>query len=403
MESSLFLIGLYFLHIALEILISQRQYAFLKQKKKDKPILLDEKTWKEAAEYAIKKEQFRIISGIFSAIVFGVWVFGGLGFLNRTLVFENLHYKSVALILAFMAINFVLNLPFEIYSKFVIDEKFGFNKTTKELFLTDTLKSIILSVLLISLIVYAMSIFIASSEIWWLYSFFAIFALIILVNMLYPTIRALLFDKFESIETTPLGDDIKELLKKQGFKISGIFKVDASKRDTRLNAYFGGLGKTKRVVLFDTLIEKLSKNELLAVLGHELGHFKHKDILKNIAFVGCLLFATLFLFGNVNEQVLFGIGLENAPASKILFFLMFSPLVFFFISPFANYLSQLHEFSADEFGSCVQDRESMASALIKLSSENKSFPLSDRLYSVFYHSHPSVDSRVQRLKSGSRS
>ncbi|MGP1561293.1 MAG: M48 family metallopeptidase [Helicobacteraceae bacterium] len=404
METNLtFFVGIYILYAAVQILIAFKQYRFLELRSAQEPVILNAASWKEAAQYGIAKEKFSIFSNAFGLLVFLIWAFWGLGALDAALDLANPYAKAVAFVLAFMAVGFVLDLPFDYYAKFVLDARFGFNKSTKELFITDKIKGALLAVLIIAPLVYAVAVFVESFKLWWLYTFFALFALVILINMFYPTLRALLFDKFESIESTDLGASVKDLLQAQGFSSSGIFKVDASKRDARLNAYFGGLGKTKRVVLFDTLIDKLTRQELLAVLGHELGHFKHKDIVKNIFLIGFLLFFVLLLFGNTPAQSLNAFGLEYSPASLIVFFLIFSPIVFFFVAPLTNYLSQSHEFAADDFGAAVQDRRAMASALVKLSDENKSFPLAHRLYSIFYHTHPSVAQRVQRLRQDARS
>jgi STE24 endopeptidase len=158
-----------------------------------------------------------------------------------------------------------------------------------------------------------------------------IFAVIILINMLYPVMRDKMFDKFSPLSDIDLEAKINKLLEQVGFKSSGVFSVDASKRDNRLNAYFGGLGSTKRVVLFDTLIEKLTHNELLAVLGHELGHFKNGDIIKNIGIMGVVMFVFFAIFGNLPDEVFLGLGLSNEPYAIILVFMLFSPILSFFL------------------------------------------------------------------------
>jgi len=215
--------------------------------------------------------------------------------------------------------------------------------------------------------------------------------------MLYPIVRAKMFDKFEKLKDKELETKIENLLKDVGFKSSGIFSVDASKRDSRLNAYFGGLGATKRVVLFDTLIEKLTHNELLAVLGHELGHFKNGDILKNIAIMGFVMFVFFAIFGNLNDDLFLKLFLQKEPYAIITLFLIFSSILSFFLMPLISLISRYNEYKADAFGSNLASKEDLVNALLKLANENKSFPLSHKLYIFFYYSHPPLVERFKEL------
>jgi STE24 endopeptidase len=219
----------------------------------------------------------------------------------------------------------------------------------------------------------------------------------IVINVIYPTLIAPIFNKFTILKDEELKESIEKLLSSVGLKTDGVFTIDASKRDNRLNAYFGGLGKSKRVVLFDTLIEKLTKNELLAVLGHELGHFKHKDIIKNIAMIGTLLFIMFFIFGNLPQSLFDAIKIEKTPYSIIAMFLIFSPILSLFFMPLFGMVSRSNEYHADEFGAECESKEELASALMKLANENKSFPKSHPLFIFFYHSHPPLVERLKRL------
>jgi STE24 endopeptidase len=215
--------------------------------------------------------------------------------------------------------------------------------------------------------------------------------------MLYPVFRAKMFDKFSPLEDKVLEEKINKLLDSVGFKSSGVFSVDASKRDNRLNAYFGGLGSTKRVVLFDTLIQKLTHNELLAVLGHELGHFKNGDILKNIAMMGVIIFSFFAIFGNLNDELFLQMHLNKEAYSIILVILMFSPIISFFLMPLMSAMSRHNEYAADEFGSNMASSEDLVNALLKLANENKSFPLSHPLFIFFHYSHPPLVERLKEL------
>jgi STE24 endopeptidase len=206
-----------------------------------------------------------------------------------------------------------------------------------------------------------------------------------------------MFDKFSPLPDGDLKTAITSLLESVDFKSSGVFTVEASKRDSRLNAYFGGLGKTKRVVLFDTLIEKLSQNELIAVLGHELGHFKHGDIIKNIALMGAILFATFFLISHIPISLANDMNMKYEAHFIIMMFLFLSSIIFFVISPFISFLSRHNEYEADKFGSDIGSADDLANALIKLVNENLSFPHSHPFYVFFYYSHPPLIERLRAL------
>ncbi|EMG30629.1 M48 family metallopeptidase, partial [Campylobacter showae] len=218
------------------------------------------------------------------------------------------------------------------------------------------------------------------------------------INLIYPTLIAPIFNKMQPLEESELKSRIEGLLAQCGFKSSGVFTIDASKRDNRLNAYFGGLGATKRVVLFDTLVKKLSLDEIIAVLGHELGHFKHKDILKMIALSAVMLFAMFLIFGNIPDAAYQALGFHSGGGGTIVFLLLFSPIFGFLFSPASSYFSRANEFGADKFAGEVSNKDDMISALKKLGSENKAFPRAHPLYAFFYHSHPSLFERINELE-----
>jgi STE24 endopeptidase len=241
---------------------------------------------------------------------------------------------------------------------------------------------------------------ISSFELWWLWSFVFIFAVVVLINMFYPTFRAMFFDKLTPLKNEELDSRIKSLMDKTGFVSAGVFVSDASKRDARLNAYFGGLGKSKRVVLFDTLIEKLTTKELLAVLGHELGHFAHKDIYKNIAMVGAMLFGMFAIFGNLPNSLYTELGISQSPYVLMILLILFMPVLGFLMMPLMGVVSRRNEYAADRMGSELGGNGGaveLANALIKLVNENKSFPLSHPLYIFFHYTHPPVLERLREL------
>ncbi len=385
----------YCLYFIFNTYTSFMQIGFVKDAKKLKPIILDSNKYAEAANYSIEKEKIAIASSFYDFILFMLWIGFGLSFLDSLITVESIWLKAVVFVDLFIIINWFLTLPFELYSTFKLNKKYGFSNMTPALFIKDTLKTGFLFLVFGSIVIAGISYIISSFDTWWIWGFVFIFAVIILINMLYPVIRDKMFDKFDKLKDEELEKKIENLLNEVGFKSSGVFSVDASKRDNRLNAYFGGLGATKRVVLFDTLVEKLSHNELLAVLGHELGHFKNGDIVKNIGIMGVIMFIFFAIFGNLPEELFLGLNIANEPYAIITVFMIFSPILSFFLMPLISMISRHNEYAADEFGSNLSSKEDLVSALLKLANENKSFPLSHPIYIFFYYSHPPL---VQRFK-----
>jgi STE24 endopeptidase len=387
---------LYGIYIFLKLYISFMQAGFVSKAKNTKAVLMLPSKFIKAGRYSFKKEKIAIVETFVEYLLFIFWMGYGLRWLDSLIDINDVLIKSVVYVDMFLAINYIITLPFDIYKKFVLDEEFGFNKSTFKLFIVDEIKKSLIFLILGSLIVYLVSWIMINIENWWLWGALLIFGVIVLINMLYPTLIAPMFNKFKPLDDEELKQDIENLLQKSGFEANGVFVIDSSKRDTRLNAYFGGLGKSKRVVLFDTLIQKLSKNELLAVLGHELGHFRHKDIYKNIAMLGVMIFAMFYIFANLPHSLYEAIGIPpEAPYSKIVIFLLLSPIFFFFFMPLINFISRKNEYAADRYGSELAGRANLRNALLKLVEENSHFPLSHPLYIFFYYSHPPI---LQRLK-----
>ncbi len=392
----IFVIG-YCLYFFFTIYTSFMQIGYVKKAKSLEPIILDNAKYVEAANYSIEKEKVAIVSSFYSFILFIFWIGFGLSTLDSVITTDSYWLKAIIFVDLFIIVNWALGLPFDLYSTFKLDKKYGFSNMTPALFIKDTIKTGVLFLVFGSAVIAGISWIISSFQTWWIWGFAFIFAVIILINMLYPVIRDKMFDKFESLKDKELEAKIENLLDQVGFKSSGVFSVDASKRDNRLNAYFGGLGSTKRVVLFDTLVEKLSHDELLAVLGHELGHFKNGDILKNIGIMGVVMFVFFAIFGNLSEEMFLGLSINNEPYAIIALFLIFSPILSFFLMPLISLISRHNEYAADEFGSNLQSKKDLVSALLKLANENKSFPLSHPLYIFFYYSHPPLVERFKEL------
>ncbi len=389
--------AIYFIYILAKVYISVMEVGYIARAKCQAPVILTLKNYLKAASYKIATERMSMLSSLVDYMMFIFWIGFGLKWLDSLIMIDDMALKSVLFVLAFVSINYLVGLPFDIYKTFVLDKKFEFSNMTPKLFIIDTLKSALLFLLFGGLVTWLISLIIINIENWWLWGFGLIFFIVLVVNIIYPTIIAPLFNKFSILEDAQLKEAIEKLLLGVGLKTEGVYTIDASKRDNRLNAYFGGLGKSKRVVLYDTLIEKLSKNELLAVLGHELGHFKHKDIIKNIAMTGMLLFVMFAIFGNLPQSLFDSVGVEKTPYTILAFFMIFSPIISFIYMPLFGMVSRHNEYHADAFGAECESAPILADALQKLANENKSFPKSHPLYIFFYYTHPPLVERLKRL------
>lgn len=395
-----FLVSLYLIYVGVKIYLANLEINFVRTEAKKPAVVLSEDEYKDAAQIKVQNQQFEIISAIYGAVCFLIWLFWGLGALYEAALGGEVSVtRSIIFVMSFIVIDAAAGLPLEIYSKFVKDKKQGFSNITPKIFALDTLKTLALTLAFGSLFVYIiLRVFELLGELWWLWAFCVSFAIILIINLIYPTLIAPIFNKVKPLEDGELKSSIENLLSQCGFKSSGVFTMDASKRDNRLNAYFGGFGATKRVVLFDTLVAKLNLDEIIAVLGHELGHFKHKDIFKMIALSAVMMFTMFGVFGNVPAAAYEALGLRADGASVIVFMLVFSNLLYFIFSPVIAYFSRKNEFGADKFGSSVKSNADMISALKKLGSENRAFPKSHPLYAAIYHSHPSLYERINELE-----
>ncbi len=391
------LIGIYSLYIFIRLYVSVMQIGYINRIKCKGAVLMGEKEYRDAAAYAVEKEKLSMIETFVEYLLFLGWIGGMMAWMDGALMPQSPLVHTIGAVLGLILINALVALPLGWYGKFRIDERFGFNRSSMAQYIKDTLISMLLTVVFGALIIWAVASIITSSEQWWLWSFAFIFGVVVLLNMLFPTIRALFFDKVTPLEDPELKTKIEELMVKTGFVSSGVFISDASKRDARLNAYFGGLGKAKRVILFDTLLQKLSSAELIAVLGHELGHFAHGDLYKNIAMVGAMLFGMFALFGNLPETLYLELGIAPSPHVIMMLFILLLPVVSFFIMPLFGVMSRHNEYEADRSGAELGGAEHLVSALKKLVSENKSFPLSHPLYRFFHTTHPPVIERLRAL------
>jgi len=386
----------YSLYTLMKLYISIMQIGFINTEKRKAPVLMSASKYLVAGNYAVAKDKLGLVNIFVDYLVFLWWVFAGFAWLNSLIVVEGSIAQAVLFLFGFILVNYIIGLPFELYQKFKIDEEFGFNKMSAKMYIVDTLKSSLLFIILGGAIFALLAWIIGNYDSWWLWGFVMMFSIAILANVLAPTFMAL-FNKFSPLEEGELKTQIDEMMVKVGLKNNGIFVMDASKRDSRLNAFFGGLGKSKRVVLFDTLIAKLNTKELLAVLGHELGHFTHGDIWKNIGLMGVLFFISFYLFGHLPESLFIEMGVMQSAGVEIAMLMLLLPLVSFVFTPFISFVSRHNEYSADEFGSELGGKENLVSALLKLITENKSFPKSHPLVIFFYYTHPPVIERLKEL------
>ena len=314
--------------------------------------------------------------------------------------------REVALVALLSVVTGVISVPLSYYSTFNIEEKFGFNKTTKTTFWVDLVKGSLLSAALIlplaALVFWLMR---SAGPLWWLYAWLVFIGFQLLMLALYPTFIAPLFNKFSPLDSGDTKTAIEGLLTRTEFESKGLFVMDGSKRSAHGNAYFTGFGKGKRIVFFDTLLQRLSNNEIVAVLAHELGHFKRKHIVKRIVFMALASLAFLAAVAWVLPQpwlyTAFGFatdtGLKSPGVALILFSLVLPPLLFW-IAPVAAAYSRKHEFEADAYAAQVSSSDDLIAALTKLYKDNANTLTPDPIYSAYHHSHPPAMIRIAHLR-----
>ncbi|EAH9782053.1 M48 family peptidase [Campylobacter jejuni] len=392
------LIAILCLYTALLSWISYAQIRFLEREKDKQAQILSEKDYQNAADIAIENEKFKLFSNFYNLIINIAWIGFGFLYLKELLILNNTRFENTLFLLSFLIITSILNLPLSIYESFIKDKAHGFSNMTVKLFIKDTMKSLILTLIFGFLILYALLFcYDFFGTFWWIAAFIFAFCIIVIINLIYPTLIAPIFNKMKKLDDENLLKKISSLMKQCGFSANGVYVIDASKRDKRLNAYFGGLFKSKRVVLFDALLKALNERELLAVLGHELGHFVHKDIIKALFNGAITMFLLFFVFANLPEFVYLESHLEGVNGGVFALLFILANIFNFLISPMLNALSRKNEFAADQHGAKVTSKEDMKNALIALARENKAFIKTSKIYAFFYLSHPSISDRIKAL------
>lgn len=373
----------------------------------------------KAADYTVAKVRFGLLeTALGAAVLLGWTLLGGLDALNQALLawLGGGMVQQLALIAGFVLIGGLIDLPLSLYQTFRLEQRFGFNKMTLRLWLSDLLKSTLLGALIglpiAALILWVMG---ATGGLWWLWAWGVWMGFNLLLLLIYPTFIAPLFNKFQPLEDETLKARVTALMQRCGFAAKGLFVMDGSRRSAHANAYFTGFGAAKRVVFFDTLLAKLSPGEVDAVLAHELGHFKHKHIVKRIVSLFALSLAGFALLGWLAQQGWFYSGLGVSPslsllaptltgaaaapndALALLLFVLVSPVFSFFIAPLLALFSRRHEFEADAYARTQTNGADLSSALLKLYEDNASTLTPDPLYVAFYYSHPPAAQRLARL------
>ena len=365
--------------------------------------------YEQSARYTLAKARFQRWSEVYGRVVILFLLFGGLlpllddliiAMLPQTL--SNSHIRGVLFCLGISLIFSLASLPIDLYSTFGIESRFGFNKTTLPLYLSDKLKGLILAVLIggpfIFTVLWLMQ---ATGEYWWLWAFLFITIFQLLMIIIFPTFIAPWFNKFEPLPSGELRDRILALANQVGFKTSGISLMDGSKRSAHSNAYFTGIGKAKRIVLFDTLVEQMTIDQGLAVLAHEMGHYKMKHIRRMMIVQGVILFFGLYILSRfVTYEPLFtAFGLQPSNHAALVLFSLVSGPFTFYLGPLMNLLSRKHEYEADRFAVITLGKgKPMEEALINLTVKNLSNLTPHPWYSAYHYSHPTPTERIGAIR-----
>ncbi|MDR1935132.1 MAG: M48 family metallopeptidase [Candidatus Accumulibacter sp.] len=407
---SLAFLGALLLMAALRLWLGVRQIAHIRAHRTEVPIQFADRVslaaHQRAADYCVARVRFgRLALTVEIAVLLAFTFGGGLqalhGFWSPRL--DGLGY-GVALIFSVMAIAGAVDLPLSLYTQFVIEQRFGFNRMSLRLFMLDLAKQLLLGLLIGTPALLAVLWLMARmGAAWWLYVWLFWCAFNLLILFVYPTWIAPLFNTFTPLNDAALKTRIEALLARCGFASSGLFVMDGSRRTAHGNAYFTGFGKAKRIVFFDTLLGRLEAQEVEAVLAHELGHFAHRHVLKRIALIFGMTLLLLYLLGQLMNAGWFYAGLgvtdesaHNTAMALILFF-QTVPVFAFLATPLASLLSRRHEFEADRYAATHASAADLVKALVKLYEDNAATLTPDPLHSLFYDSHPQAAQRVARL------
>ena len=409
---SLLFVGFLALTVAVRFWLGSRQIRHVLSHRSAVPPQFSEKiplsAHQRAADYTVAKTRFGMVALLVnSAVLIGFTLLGGLQWLS-SVVFAaaggGMVYQ-LALLAIFALLMGAIELPFDYYRQFILEERFGFNKMTRRLFVADLVKGTLIGAVIgLPLAWVILTLMEKAGDFWWLYAWLVWTGFQLLMLVLYPTVIAPLFNKFTPLQDDSLRGRIEALMRRVGFASKGLFVMDGSKRSAHGNAYFSGFGAAKRIVFFDTLLARLAPNEIEAVLAHELGHFKLKHVLKRIALMFAVSLGFLALLGYLKTQTWFYTGLGVDPlllgsndAMALILFMLCLPVFTFLFSPLSSITSRKHEFEADAFAARHTDAHDLVSALVKLYEDNASTLTPDPIHSAFYDSHPPATVRIHHL------
>jgi STE24 endopeptidase len=359
----------------------------------------------KAADYTVAKTRFAALDVLVGAVlVLAFTLGGGIELLSRAWdgVFDaGSIAHGTALLLSLFFIQALVSLPLSLYRVFGIETRFGFNRMTLALYLSDLAKQAAIALALgVPLLVAVLWLMQRMGEHWWLYVWLVVTAFSLLLQLIFPALILPLFNKFTPITEGELAARVARLLERCGFKSRGLYLMDGSKRSSHGNAFFAGFGATKRIVLFDTLVERLQPAEVEAVLAHELGHYKLHHIVKSIVLSAALSLAGLGVLGQVIGEPGFyaGLGVETpSTAAALALFMLVVPEFTFFLHPLLAGYSRRREFEADEYATHHAEPRELVQALVKLYKDNAATLTPDPLHSAFYDSHPPAAARIARL------
>lgn len=397
-----------FLSVSIHIWLSIRQIKHVKKHREQTPPAFAEKISLEehqkAADYTIAKEKLGNIELLIGTTLLFVWTLGGgLDLLDQTVRGWQLNaiYSGVIFILLMSFISSIIDIPMGLYNTFVLEEKFGFNRTTLKVWLLDLIKQSLLGLVIgIPLLMVILWLMGSAGEYWWVYAWAVWMGFGFFMMWAYPAFIAPIFNKFSELEDESLKQRIERLMTRCGFISKGILVMDGSKRSSHGNAYFTGLGNNKQIVFFDNLLDSLDEEEVEAVLAHELGHFKKKHIMKRLISMTVITFAGFAVLGWVMQQSWFYHGLGMSTPSiyaALVLFSIASGAFTFFLSPISAMISRKHEFEADDYAAQQADAGKLIEALVKLYKENANTLTPDPLHSAYYDSHPPAPVRIAHL------
>jgi len=393
--------------------LAQRQMRFVAKHRDSVPAEFAEKVTltehQKAADYTIAKLRLGVLeNGVSAIILIGFTLLGGLQILNISLsqLLGDGITQQIALLGSIAIISGMVDLPFSWYKQFHLEERFGFNRMGKKLFFIDMMKGLGVGAAIgIPLLWVILSLMAKAGNLWWLWAWVVLTVFSLLMQWIFPSFIAPLFNKFQPLPDGDLKTQIEALLTRCDFASQGLFVMDGSKRSAHGNAFFAGMGKAKRIVFFDTLIEKLNPGEVEAVLAHELGHFKCKHIRKRLLVSFALSFGMFALLGWISTQAWFYTDLGVMPnlngyngGLALALFMLVSPVFSFFFTPLASIASRKHEYEADGFAATKSSAKDLISALVKLYQDNASTLTPDPIYTAFYSSHPPAPLRIANLQ-----